>query len=171
MLEWYSKHTAAIASLSARIPPSSILPSLLDYPQRWWSRRRCTHLLLRELQTYNLLLNNHRQDNVGSRQKKIPHVREQRRRPSKTVGGVRSYLESNPTPARDTWRAQTKPGAHRNPETPQRLSQTCVWVSCEVGISSGLPLGRGLWVQLPGLNRLWLKSSWRRSPLTPPWSH
>ena len=43
-----------------------------------------THLLLGELQDYNLLLNNCGQ-NVGSKQKKIPHVQGQRRSPSKAV--------------------------------------------------------------------------------------
>ena len=37
---------------------------------RWQSRRTCAHLLLRELQSYNLLLNNHQQENVGSTKKK-----------------------------------------------------------------------------------------------------
>ena len=41
----------------------------------------------------------------------------------KTVGGVKSHLESAPIPAREAWRAQTKPCAHQ--ETPQRLSQAC----------------------------------------------
>ena len=47
----------------------------------------------------------------------IPHVQEQRRSPSKTVGGVNSRLESNPIPARDAQRAQTNPedpGPHRD---------------------------------------------------------
>ena len=44
----------------------------------------------------------------------------------KTVGGVKSHLESAPIPAREAWRAQTKPCAHQ--ETPQRLSQACPWV-------------------------------------------
>ena len=56
--------------------------------------------------------------------KKDTHVQGQRRSPNKTVGGVKSRLESNPIPARDTWRAQTKPCAHQ--ETPQRLNQTCL---------------------------------------------
>ena len=30
----------------------------------------CTHLLLQELQNYNLLLNNHQQENFGSNQEK-----------------------------------------------------------------------------------------------------
>ena len=38
--------------------------------QRWRSRQTCTHLL-QELQNYNSLLNNHRQDNVRSHQKKL----------------------------------------------------------------------------------------------------
>ena len=37
----------------------------------------------------------------------MPHVRGQRRSPSKTVGGANSRLESNPVPARDAQRAQT----------------------------------------------------------------
>ena len=34
------------------------------------------------------------------------------------------HLESNPIPARDAQRAQTKTCALQDPETPQRLSQT-----------------------------------------------
>ena len=44
-----------------------------------------------------------------------------------------------------------------------------VWVSpAEIQVSSGLPLKQGLWVQ-----QTWVchKSSWRRSPLTPPQKH
>ena len=37
----------------------------------------------------------------------IPHIQGQRRSPSKTVGGAKSHLESNPIPARDTLRALT----------------------------------------------------------------
>ena len=73
----------------------------------WQSRRVCTHLLLQELQNYNLLPNNRRQENVGSHQKKITHIQGQRRSPRKMVGGVQSCFESNPIPARDTLRAQT----------------------------------------------------------------
>ena len=56
-----------------------------------------------------MLLNNHQLENVGSHQKKIPHVQGQRRSLSKTVRGAKSHLESNPIPARDAWRAQTSP--------------------------------------------------------------
>ena len=82
---------------------------------RWQSRRMCAHLL-QELQNFNLLLNNHRQENVGSHQKryplqkkKIPHIQRQRS-PSKMVGGVKSSLQSYPMPPRDARRVQTKPG-------------------------------------------------------------
>ena len=74
---------------------------------RWWSRKTCAHLLQQEHQNYNSLLNNCRQENVGSHRKKIPHVQEQTRSSSKTVGGAKSCLESNPIPARDTRKAQT----------------------------------------------------------------
>ena len=36
------------------------------------------------------------------------------------------HLESNPILPRDTQRAQTKPCAHQDPETPQRLRHTCL---------------------------------------------
>ena len=84
------------------------------------SRRVCTHLLLRELQNYNLLLNNHQQENVGCNRKKTPHVQQQRISPSKVEGGEKSHLESNPIPTRDTRRSQTKPCVHQDPEPPQR---------------------------------------------------
>ena len=44
---------------------------------RWRSRSMCVHLLLWELQNYNSLVKNHRQENVGSHQKKIPQVQGQ----------------------------------------------------------------------------------------------
>ena len=93
-----------------------------------WQSRTCPHLLLEELQNYNLLLNNFQQENIGfhKKKKKIPHIQGQRRSPTKTVGGAKSHLESNPIPTRDTWRAQTKLYAHQ--ETPKKLSQTCLWV-------------------------------------------
>ena len=140
-----------------------------DSLTRWRSRRSCPGLLLGEVQNYNSVLNNHQQENVGSHQRKIPHVQGQRRSPNKIVGGVKFHLESNPIPASDTWRAQRKPCAQQSSETPQRLSQNCVWVSPVEGqwVSSGLPQGQGLWVQEPWSPSLWHKPSWRRSPLTP----
>ena len=109
---------------------------------RWQSRRMCTHLLLRELQNYNSLLNNHGQENVGSHQKKIAHIQGQRRSPSKMLGVVKSPLESNPIPTRDTWRAQTNLVCTRT-QRPHRN-----WASpVEVRVSSGLLQGQGFWVQ------------------------
>ena len=65
------------------------------------------HLLLWELQNYNSLLNNYWQENVGSHQKKIPHVQGQRRSPSKMVEGAILHLESNPISTREPQRVQT----------------------------------------------------------------
>ena len=58
--------------------------------------------------------------------------------------------------------------AQQNLETPQRLSQKYVWVSPveELGVSSGLPQGQGLWVQECWSRTLRHKPSWKRSPLT-----
>ena len=75
--------------------------------------RTCTHLLLRELQNYNSLLNNHQQENVGSQQKKTPHVQGQSRSPRKIVGGVKSQLESNPITCQRHSEVSYKPCAHR----------------------------------------------------------
>ena len=67
------------------------------------------------------------------------------------------------TPQRHS-EGSNKPCAPQDPDTPQRLSQNCVWVSpAEVWISSGLPEGQGLWVQQTWV---WHKPSWRRSALT-----
>ena len=61
------------------------------------SIKTCAHLL-REHQNHNQLLNNCRQENVGSHQKKIPHVQGQRRSCNKTVGGVQPHLKSSLIP-------------------------------------------------------------------------
>ena len=44
---------------------------------------------------------------TGVAVEEILYIQEQRRSPSKTVGGVKLHLESNPIPARDAQRAQT----------------------------------------------------------------
>ena len=67
-------------------------------------------------------------DNVGSHQKSIPHVQGQKGIPNKMVGEAKSSLESNAIPVRDAQRAQTDPCVYQDPETPQRLNQTCRWV-------------------------------------------
>ena len=115
------KQRAALIAQLVKHPPA-----IQETPTQLLGWRKCAHLLLQEFQNYNSLLNNHPQENVGSHQKKITHVQEQRRSPSKMVGGMKLHLESNSIPTRDTQRAQTKPWVHQ--ETPQRLSQTCLWV-------------------------------------------
>ena len=138
---------------------------------RWQSRRMCAHLLW-ELQNCNLLLNNHWQVNVGSHQKKMPHIQRQRRSPNKMVGGAKSCLESSPIPTRDAWRAPMKPCAHQGPEIPQGLSQTCLWMSECLMRRHGSAVvcrgDRGAGFSRPGKHSMWHKSSWRRSPLAPP---
>ena len=100
---------------------------LLYFPKGQDGRvERHAHLLLGKLENYNSRLNNCRQENVGSHQKKIAHIQGQRRSSSKMVGGAKSHLESNPIPTRDIQRAQTKPSMQQ--ENPQRLSQTWLWV-------------------------------------------
>ena len=89
----------------------------------------------------------------------IPHVQWQRRSHSKTVGGAKLYLESNPTPTRD---AQTNL-LYTRAQRPHRDRQNCVCVSpAELWVSSGLPQGQRLWVQQTWVQH---KPSWRRSLL------
>ena len=91
----------------------------------------CAHLLVRELQNYNSLSNNHWQENAGSQQKKISHVKGQRRSSNQKVGGAKSRLESNPITARDAWRAQTKPVRNRRSHRDwARPAPGCLSVSC-----------------------------------------
>ena len=62
-----------------------------------WQSRTCTHLLLRELQNCNSLLNNHRQENVGPHKKKgtpPPRAKEKPQEDSRSVEimlGIVSY--------------------------------------------------------------------------------
>ena len=134
----------------------------------------CAHLLW-ELQKCNSLLNNHWQQNVGSNQKEIPHVQGQRRSPNKTVGGVKSHLESNVIPTIDAQMAQTKLCVHQDLEATQRLSQTCLWVfECLLwrhGSAVTCPWDRGSSCSRPGTPSVWHKPSWRKSPLAPPQSY
>ena len=97
---------------------------------RWKSRRTCARFLPRELQNKNSLLNNHRLENIGPHHKKRSLIQGQRRSLSKTVGGVKSCLESNSLPTRDTQRPQTlwAPGPRDSTEAKPEL---CLSVSCK----------------------------------------
>ena len=121
-------------------------------------------------QNCNSLWNNHWQENVGSHQKTISHVKGQRS-PNKTVGGAKSRLESNPIPARDAWRAQRKPAQQ---ESPQTLSQACLWVpECLLRRHRSAVAGRrgrGSACGRPGSHSVWHKPFKKRSPWTPPYS-
>ena len=135
------------------------------------SGRACAHLLLWEFQNCNSLLNNHQQENVGSKQEEIPHVQGQRRSSNKTVRGVKLHLESNPISTIDAQRAQTNPCMHQDAETPQKTEknlQLSVWVSpAKAQVNRG---GRGSGGKRPRKSGLLHKSSWRTSPLAPPYS-
>ena len=56
---------------------------------------------------------------TGVAVEEIPYVQEQKRSPSKMVGGANSRLESNPIPSRDAQRAQTNP-VHTRTQEPHR---------------------------------------------------
>ena len=113
---------------------------------RWWSRTMWAHLLLWELQNNNSLLNNHWQEIVGGHQKKILHIQGQWRTHSKMIRGVKSCLESNPIPNRDTQRAQTNP-VHTRTQRSHRdrarsVREYLLWkyesaVACRRGSGSG----------------------------------
>ena len=69
------------------------------------------------------------------------------------VGRAELHLESNPIPARDVWKAQIKPHVQEDPDTPQRLSQTCL---CGLSVSCG-----GTGQQCPAVGTgLWLQQTW-----------
>ena len=84
----------------------------------------------------------------------IPHVQGKRRSPSKTVGGAKLHLESNPIPARDAQRAQTNPVNTRTQEPHRDCNRTVLehllWrygsaVDCRRGRGSGCSrLGCGI---------------------------
>ena len=87
-----------------------------------------------------------------------------RRSASKMVGGGKIPVRIKPHTHQRRLEVSSKPRAHQDPETPQRMRQSCVWVSPVQGrVSSGLPQGQGLQVQQTWV---WHKPSWRRLPLT-----
>ena len=97
-----------------------------------------------------------------------PHIQRQRRIPEDSRRGKITF-RIKPLSHQRHLECSNKPCVHQDPETPQRLSQNCVWVSpVKVQVSSGLQQGNRHWV-----HQTWVchNSSWRRSPLTPPESH
>ena len=148
--------------------------------QSQWSRRMCAHLFLWKLKNYSSLLNNHWQGNVGSHQGKVTHIQGQRRSHSKTVGEVKSCLESNPIPARGSRRAQ-KNLVHTTTQSPHRdwartVFECLLWrygsaVDCYRGRGSGCsrpgygtsPLGGGHHYptrEPPELTQDWENRTW-----------
>ena len=119
-----------------------------------------------------LLLNNYPQDICWIPPKKdTPRPRAKEKLQQNGRRGKIAF-RMKPIPTRDARRAHTKPCAHQDPETPQRLSQTCPWVfECllwRYGSAVACCRGRGSAYSRPRSHSLWHKPSWRRSPLTPP---
>ena len=115
---------------------------------KWPSRMTYAHLLLRELQNYNSLLNNRLLENVGSHQKKDAPCPSTKEKPQQDGRKGETAFKIKPHTGQRCSEGSYKPCAHQDPETPQRLRQSCVRVSpVEVGVSSGLPQGLGLWVR------------------------
>ena len=140
------------------------LPTVVDIivipSTQWRSRRMCAHLLLRELQNYNSLLKSHRQENVGSYQKK--DTLHPRAKEKALQGGRRGEImfRIKPHTLQRCSEGSNKPCVQQDPETAQRLNQTvfeCLLqrygsaVACRRGKGSGCsrpgygitPLGGG----------------------------
>ena len=77
------------------------------------------HLLLRELQNYNSLLNNRLLENVGSHQKKDAPCPSTKEKPQQDGRKGETALKSNPTLARDAQRAHTNL-VHTRTQRPHR---------------------------------------------------
>ena len=60
---------------------------------------------------------------------KIPHIQGQRRSPNKMAGGAKSHLESNPIPARDDCKAQTRTQGPQMRDW-ARPTFECLCISC-----------------------------------------
>ena len=78
-------------------------------------------------------------------------------------------------PAKDPRSTQIKPCVHQDPETPQKLSQTCLWVFACLLRQHGSALAccrdRASGYSRSGRCDMWHNSSERRLPLVPPYSH
>ena len=95
----------------------------------WQSRRTCAHVLLWELQNYNLLLSNSQQKNVRSHQNNTPCPRakekpQQDGRRGKIAFGIKSNI------CQRRLEGSNKSCAHQDPKIPQRLTELCLSVSC-----------------------------------------
>ena len=55
----------------------------------------------------------------------IPQIQEQRRSPSKMIGGAKSYSRIKPHTLHRRSQGSNKPCTHQDPENPQRQRQNC----------------------------------------------
>ena len=86
----------------------------------------CAHLLLRDLQNYNSLLNNHQQDNVGSHQKNDTSHPRAKEKPQQDGRRGEITFRLKPHTHQRHSEGSNKPCAHQDKETPQRLNQNCI---------------------------------------------
>ena len=105
-----------------------VLWKIFLFPTIWTSkllsRRKYTHLLLRELQNYNSLLNNHQLENVGSHQKKdtpCPGTKEKPQQDGRR-GKITFRIKLQPTRNAQRAHQEHTRRSHRN------WDQTCLWV-------------------------------------------
>ena len=117
---------------------------------------------------YHMLLNNHQQENVGTHQKEIPHIQEQRRNQNKSVGGGTIMFKINPNTLQRHLEGTNKnlcaPGPRERSSDPhKRLSQTCLWVFEKLlrrhGSTAACGGDRDSGSSRPGRCGLWHKSS------------
>ena len=127
----------------------SLLRQSMTQSDTWLSSRMCTHFLLQELKITTCcwtaidrrMLDPTRKRYISKGKGKAPE------------DGKRGEIMFRNKPHNCQRRSErsNKPCAHQDPETPQRLSQNCVWVLLEeVRVSSALLQGRGSGYSRPG---------------------
>ena len=125
------------------------LDFLLLHPSPLWRKWHLIMVLALEgvsskilvlVQNCNSLLNNHQQENIGSHHKKDTLHPKAKKKPQQDGRRGKIIFRIKPVHTRDTQRAQKNKNknkkkqqlcGHQDPETPQRLSQSCLecWVS------------------------------------------
>ena len=132
---------------------------------RWQNRRMYAHLLMWELQNYNLLLKSSIGECWIPPKKDTPHPRAKEKPQQDGRRGKMSFRIKRHTLQRSLEGSNKTLCARGDPTETEPDLPLNVWVSpVEVRVSSGLLQGQGLWVQQTWV---WHKCSWRRSPLTP----
>ena len=112
----------------------------------------CAYLLLQELQNYNSLLTNHRQDNVPSHQKKDTPGPRAKEKPQQDGRKGKIMFRIKPHNRQRCSEGSNKTLCAPGPRDPTGTEPDPLF-------SSGLLQGQKLWVQLPRSHSLWHKPS------------